>query len=282
MREDRAHELSLRLFGAADFVLAVVFLSPEAGRPPLGLTPPEFYVGSRAAPLGAVPGAVAAAVFGAIRPAAVIAGADAVWARCTPEQLLDARLDMARTVLVRVLGPEPDRIDDAVAVLERVASAGPIEGHPLYAGLLALPTPDDALGRLWRACDMIREHRGDSHVNAWRAAGLDGAEINVLTELWRGKKVGSEASVVNGWTEGDVRAALDRLRTAGLATETSLTTAGTELRERVEQATSAQERRLVAALGDDADMLFSLVDPWVQALREALKPPYWWHLAAAR
>jgi hypothetical protein len=37
---------SLEQFAACDLILALVFLSPEAGRPPLALSPAEFSVGS--------------------------------------------------------------------------------------------------------------------------------------------------------------------------------------------------------------------------------------------
>jgi hypothetical protein len=38
-----------------------------------------------------------------------------------------------------------------------------------------------------------------------------------LTELWRGKRLGSEASVVNAWSMDDLDAALERLESRGYA-----------------------------------------------------------------
>src|SRR6185436_8695004 len=49
--------------------------------------------------------------------------------------------------------------------------------------LAGLPWPTDELGRLWHACSMLRELRGDSHLAAFVAAGLTGLEANILTEL---------------------------------------------------------------------------------------------------
>ena len=46
----------------------------------------------------------------------------------------------------------------------------------LYAGLRSLPLPSPWLGRLWRAADVVRKYRGDSHITAWVAAGLDPVE----------------------------------------------------------------------------------------------------------
>ena len=51
--------------------------------------------------------------------------------------------------------------------------AGPAEGHYLHSGLLSLGYPGDPMGDFWRAADLVREHRGDSHIAAWLAADLD-------------------------------------------------------------------------------------------------------------
>ena len=49
----------------------------------------------------------------------------------------------------------------------------------------------------------------------------------------------------------------------------SLTSAGRALREDIETATDEMEVRVVRALGDDAERLFELCDPWCAALVEA-------------
>ena len=38
-------------------------------------------------------------------------------------------------------------------------------------------------GRLWRAADIVREYRGDSHITAWVGAGLDPVEAGLMTEI---------------------------------------------------------------------------------------------------
>ena len=56
----------------------------------------------------------------------------------------------------------------------------------MYAGLRSLGLPDDPMAAMWRAADLLREHRGDSHVISWAVAGVDGMEILLLTEQWWG------------------------------------------------------------------------------------------------
>jgi hypothetical protein len=48
--------------------------------------------------------------------------------------------------------------------------------------------------------------------------------------------------------------------------DNGFTPAGEELRASVESATDRQERGIVEALGDDADELFELLEPWAKAI----------------
>ncbi len=43
-------------------------------------------------------------------------------------------------------------------------------GRPLFSALRGLPVPDSPHGRLWRAAELVREHRGDGHLAAVVAA----------------------------------------------------------------------------------------------------------------
>ena len=53
-----------------------------------------------------------------------------------------------------------------IDVLRRGIDAADPAGRPLFAGLAGREWPSDEYGQLWRACDILREHRGDSHVAA--------------------------------------------------------------------------------------------------------------------
>ena len=65
-----------------------------------------------------------------------------------------------------------------------------------------------------------------------------------------------------GWTDDELDAACDRLRSRGFLDGDELTGAGRQQRDDIEDATDVQEARMVAALGDDADRFFTLLDGW--------------------
>jgi hypothetical protein len=268
--DSRVSEVSRRLRSRADRILAVVWFMPEAqtGFSELGLSPGASSMGSRVAPLGPVPGAVAAAVVAPHEPTRVAAAVDEAWHATDPATLLAARLDAATAHLARILGPAPPGIEWAVALLRPVVEAAPSEGHALFAGLRSLPWPDTPLGDLWRACDMVRERRGGSHLNAWVAAGLDPVELLLLTEQWRANpNPGSAGPAEMGWSDAETAAGRDRLRSRGfLDGDDRITPSGRAFRDEIELATDRQERAVVEALGDDVDELFDLLAPWARAV----------------
>ncbi len=255
----RIAEVSRRLRSRADAILGAVWFMPQDRLPGLA---------ARVACLGRVPGTVAAALFAPQHPVSVATRVDEAWRDHTPDALLEARLRGATAYLARALGDEPAGVDRAVTILRPVVEAGSLTGHPLYAGLRALPWPGTPLGDLWRACDMIRERRGGSHLNAWTAAGLTSVDIQLLTERWRTTtNPGSTTADQMGYSPAEIEAALDRLRARGLVDGAgTLTGEGREYREGIERATDVQEADLVEALGDDVDELFELMAPWARAV----------------
>ena len=64
---------------------------------------------------------------------------------------------------------------------------------------------------LWRACELAREHRGDSHVAACIVDGWAPIAMNVLTELWVGMPLGSY-SATRGWSPEQIAATAAALR----------------------------------------------------------------------
>jgi hypothetical protein len=260
-------EISRRLRARCDAINGAAFLMPEAatGFRDLGLGPGPSGLGSRAACLGRVPGIVAAALLVPIEPTTAAAAVDEAFARATPAQLLAARRQAATRHLERVLSGTPPGVGRALDLLRPVVEAAPLEGHPVFAGLRSVPWPDDEVGQLWRACDMVRERRGDSHRNAWLAAGVEAAEINVLTDAWRGPRFNGTTGT---WPADALATATTRLQGRGLIAGEALTDTGRELREGIELATDRQEAPLVDALGDDAPELFDLLTPWARAVVE--------------
>jgi hypothetical protein len=268
---DRVREVSRRLRDAAEPLAASVYFAPEPREAyaELGVTSyGAGYFCSRSAPMGRLTGAAVAAVFAVFAPALVERAVTKGWSITEPAPLLAARERGAIAALRRMLGDRPGGAERATALLRRAAEAAPLAGRPLFAGLRGLGWPGDPVGDLWRAADLVREHRGDGHVHAWTAAGVDAVEITVLTELWWGVPVGSYAPT-RGWSTAEVDAAAARLRDRGLAGDGGFTDEGRALRASIEDATDRGERTLVDALGDDADEVLALLEPLAATVVEA-------------
>ena len=264
---DDVHEVTRRLRSRAEAIYGAVFLAPEYRDGDLGLDQIQWYMAGRIAVLGPVAAPVATALFGSFAPGRVRAGLDGVWSRVDPDAVIEARVASA----VRILRgfewvQQEQEVGDAIELLTRGLGAAEVAGHPLFAALWARARPDDPAARLWLLCEMVREHRSAAHVAAWRAAGLDPVEVNVLNELWRGVPQGSIAHVDMGWSANDIDAARDRLVAHGLADADGITAAGRLERDEIERATSTQQASIVDALGADAARLLDLLDPWARAV----------------
>ena len=161
------------------------------------------------------------------------------------------------------------------ALLAAVSTLEPGPRH-LFGALQALPVPADPHGRLWRAAELVREHRGDTHLAACAVAGLDMAEMNVLTELWLGYAVG-EYSSTRGFDATALASAVERLTARGWMSDGgALTSAGRTARDAIESATDAGQARLVEAVGiglDDLVITLSYISAAVLDARAAPADP---------
>jgi hypothetical protein len=128
------------------------------------------------------------------------------------------------------------------------------------------------MGDLFRLGDRLREFRGDSHIAAWVAAGLDATEIGLLTEPYWGMPPRSYIRT-RGWSDAQLDAADERLAASGHLEGGALTDAGRALREGIELATDAQMAPALTALGDDFDELAALLEPWATAVMDAAGYP---------
>lgn len=260
---------SRRLRDLAEPIAGSVYFAPEAfaAYQELGLSDyAQGYFCSRGACLGRPSGEVVTAAFGVFNPAIVHPAVEGGWSKTDPETILDARQRGATQALWRMLGgvdPAP-----AVEILRRTMETQPAAGRPLFSGLRSLPFPEDPLAALWRACDLVREHRGDGHVAAWVGAGCDPVEISLLTELFWGLELGTYI-YTRGWTQDDIEAGIERLENKGYISDAQLTDDGRSYRRGIEAATDAMESGVVGALGADADELFTLLEPWTRAVLDA-------------
>ncbi len=239
----------------------------------LGLDFMQAYVRGRAAALGEARPAVVAAAFAVMEPA-MIAGVMESTAGVGTAAVVEARTRGAVEGLELAFADDvdPADVDAAVDTLRRGLAAAPTPGRALSAGLAAMAWPEHRLGRLWRATDLWREVRGDGHVAACVAAGLDGPQMNVLTELWIGWEPG-RYSATRGWSPEALDLAAADLHDRGLVDGpgldgVELTDDGRVFRDAIEDTTDASMGPMVAALGDDVDGLVDRLDGWSQLLVE--------------
>ena len=273
-------ENARRLRNAVEPVAAGVYFAPEAhtayaelgfaGSPITqnGVARPDLkaYFTSRGACMGQVAGEVVAAAFGCFNPKVVVPAVEAGWQIANREAVLEARERGATAMLRRVLGDQPEGLGRVTDLLRRAGDAAPWEAHPIYGGLSSLGFPGHPLGDLWRAADLLREHRGDSHVITWAVGGVDAVEILLLTEQWWGLPARSYTPT-RGWVAADMDAAFDRLQRRGLMNgDEQLTDAGRAFREEIEVRTDELERPVLDALGDDLDELLKHLDAWAEAI----------------
>jgi hypothetical protein len=227
------------------------------------------YLCGRAAPLGDVPGAVVAATFGVFEPGFV----ETTWAAGRshvklPELIAErdrATAASLRAVLAEVPEAEVTRVAE---VLERAVAGVDDTGRVLFAALRAQPRLTDPYGRVWRAADLVREHRGDSHLAASIAAGLDPVRMGVLSETWVGYPVG-EYSGTRAWPQETHDAAVARLEADGLIAGGTITEQGRAFRDGIEAATDLAQHDLLAAIGDDLDEVTARLDAWSQRCIQA-------------
>lgn len=225
----------------------------------LGLDFFSGYAWGRAAALGEPAPPVVVSSFAVFEPSLIAGVYEAGRAACSRDQVLSTRFQATTASLRAVL--DGDDVSGPAARLRDAALGLDRSGRPLYAGLADIPLSDDPVETLWRSAEMIREHRGDGHIAACVAEGLDPIAMSVLTELWVGFPLG-EYSGTRGWAPEAIEACAARLRADGMMDGDRLTPAGTERRERIEDATDAAQAELVAALGDDVDGLIEQLAAW--------------------
>lgn len=249
----------------------------------LGVTDRRMgYFGSRSAPMGAVPADVVIATFFNFYPGLIREYIPRVWEITTPRALVEARLGAADAMLRRVLGDEiaSSAMTEAAALGRWAAEACTPEGRPLYAGHASLPWPDEPHLQLWHAQTLLREFRGDGHIIALVAAGLDAPEALVThgatglpfaTNPQAERPADEGMSVLKtsrAWPDDEWQAAFERLQARGwLDADATFTTEGAAARERIEQQTDELAMRPWNAIGEDAcTRLRALVRPWSRAI----------------
>jgi hypothetical protein len=249
---------------------AALGFNPSPGALAGGVALPDgpAYFTSRGSALGQAPGELVAAAFAVFNPEVVLPSVTLGWSLTDAATIAEERLLGATEQLERILGPAPDGIERANDLLERALAPLEPAGRALYAGTLSQPLPGTPIGDLFRLGDRLREYRGDSHIAAWVAAGLDAPEIGLLTEPYWGMPTRTYIRT-RAWSDERLDQAEARLVEAGHLHDGTLTAAGRALREDIELATDAQVAPAVEALGDDLAELVGRLEPWARAVMAA-------------
>lgn len=231
------------------------------------------YAWGRAAALGEPAPAVVVSSFAVFEPALIGGVYEAGRAACDRDKLLATRFSATTASLAAVLDGAEGDLAGAATRLRAAALGLDQAGRPLYAGWAAIPMGDDPVEVLWRSAEMIREHRGDSHIAACVAAGLDAVAMSILTELWVGYPLG-EYSGSRGWAPEVLAASAERLRAQGLLDGDQLSAGGRAFRDRIEDATDLAQAEVVARLGDDVEGLLADLNRWsARCVDAGLFPP---------
>ncbi|MFJ3800926.1 hypothetical protein ACIPSJ_32210 [Streptomyces sp. NPDC090088] len=238
---------------------ATHFFSPELAEElaALGVTHPRavnFAV--RAAALGPVGPGTVTATFYNYKYELVARHVPAVWETAAPQDVLAARLRAVDASLRRLLGADTvvsDGMAEAARLALRATEACSRSGRPLYAAHADLPVPEQPHLAYWYAGTLLREHRGDGHLAALLAAGLDGLEA-VVTHTATGKGMNPKwVFATRGWNQDDWDAAVRRLQDRGLLDAAGEPTgAGVALRAHVEAETDRLDRAPYEHLGPEA------------------------------
>ncbi len=233
------------------------------------------YFGFRAAPLGPVDPGVVEAAFANFAPSMVRRSLPDAWDFARPDTLVAVR-SAAAAACLRRLYPQIDSLapgaNDALArVVDRCDSLG----RPMFAANRDVGPLDDPVAQLWQWCTTLREHRGDGHVIALAASGIDGCEAHLLLtaeqhlppELLRDNR---------GWTVDQWDGAARRLHERGLLDDDELTDAGRRLRAQVEHVTdSLAFAPLSEALSErGVSQLIDLLTPAASAVAASGELPF--------
>jgi hypothetical protein len=260
---------------------AITYFAPECADAFVELGLRGFwrgYFAGRAAPLGAVGPAPVVAAFYGFEPGFVARALPSIWDIAPPADAIDARVRGADRALRRLL---PDAIDspdlaEAAALARRAITGVDVAGRVLFAASTALEWPAEPHLVLWHAATLMREHRGDGHVVALVAAGVDPCEAHATQVAASGVGLDS-IQPYRGWADDDWAAAAERLRGRGwLDDDGALTATGRAARDDIEATTDALANAPLDALGSrDAERLLELLLPIARELsrRDAIRWP---------
>ncbi len=257
--------MSTKFWRSVEVLHDVVYFAPDTKQRYEAIGLKGYWMGyfaSRSAALGTPSPELVVATFHGFAPAMVSRALPDAWALASRDDILNARLDLARTTLTPVTTADEastGRIaKDLVAIVDGLTFAG----KPLAAAHASLEKPSDDTGLLWWAASVIREYRGDCHIAVLTAAGLDGVAANTLA-VAAGLTVGEQRNM-RGWTEDEWAAGYAELATRGwVEADGTITDSGRSARQQIEDAT---DRVCAAGMDKEATGRTITVEDGVRAL----------------
>ena len=223
------------------------------------------YFTARGSVLGQVPGTVVAAAFGVFNPDVVVPLVTQGWQRTDAATIWAARQSGAVAQLRRLSAADPTTAGRIADLLLHATEPLPLAGRALFAGQRSQELPDEPVARLWRAADLLREYRGDSHIIAWTAEGLDPVEIGLLGDLYWGLAPRAHTAG-RGWTTDQLTAGEGRLHRRGLLNDDALSPAGFALRVHIESRTDELVAPALTVLAEHLDDVIRTLRPWGDAI----------------
>ncbi|WP_344769660.1 SCO6745 family protein [Aeromicrobium panaciterrae] len=217
----------------------VVYFAPDAKARYEALGLKGYWMGyfaSRSAPMGTPPPEMVIATFHGFAPRMVQRALPDAWSLASRDDILTARLDLARDTLAPATEAEGADTARVARELAAIVSGFNLAGKPLAAAHAALERPTDDTGLLWWAASAIREYRGDCHIAVLTAAGLDGVSANTLAVAAGLTAV--EQRNMRGWTEDEWAAGYAQLASRGwVDADGTITESGRSARQQIEDAT---------------------------------------------
>jgi hypothetical protein len=274
-RESSPVKLARAMWQFGEPIHAITYYAPERreATDALGLKGGWMsYFGCRAAPLGAVDAPVVAALFYNFKPTMVARALPDAWSLAAPACVLDARTESMDLALRRVLGDELIRsrnLATAAALATTAVDRCDMSGRAIGAANQAVVASDEPHLQLWQALTAMREYRGDGHVSCLVAEGISPSEALVL-QAASGRSPEDGLRANRGWDDDDWGRATSELIDAGHVDDGGrITSAGVELRQRIEDQTDRLTSPLATAIGDDAAAeLVSLLVPMATVVME--------------
>ncbi len=268
------HPVARRLFDLTEPISLVNFFSEEPNESMAELGFSNYwdgYFAGRSAPLGRVPAEVVHAAFYSFADGEVARHIPKVWDTTTPEAAHAARERGCVAALRRILGDlvETPRLACVADLLAKASMTAPTEGRVMYAGLRALPMPEEPVARLWHSTNMLREHRGDGHIVALVSERIGGTEAHVLSALAMGIYPAESFGRIHHLPRARLAEVMDGLRDRGLLDASGrLTEAGRATKGRIESLTDDLAEAPYEGLEPcELDQLIALLGPIAERLQ---------------